>query len=115
MRPCCVSVKATQNAVQKPSELVTLVDKDNNIVGEATRGEMRAQNAIHRCSFVAIFNSQVKPCVGCHEVVVHHHTQLSKCMCCQGSMYVQKRVSFKETYPSHYDPAPGGVVGTYAV
>ena len=24
---------------------------------------------------------------------------------------MQKRVSFKETYPSFYDPAPGGVVG----
>ena len=27
-------------------------------------------------------------------------------------MFVQKRVSFKETYPGFYDPAPGGVVGT---
>ena len=29
----------------------------------------------------------------------------------QGELYVQKRVAFKETYPSHFDPAPGGVVG----
>ena len=29
----------------------------------------------------------------------------------QGYLYVQKRVAFKETFPSHYDPAPGGVVG----
>lgn len=29
----------------------------------------------------------------------------------QGHLYVQKRVAFKETFPSHYDPAPGGVVG----
>lgn len=29
----------------------------------------------------------------------------------QGELYVQKRVAFKETYASHYDPAPGGVVG----
>ena len=29
----------------------------------------------------------------------------------QEQIYVQKRVAFKETFPSHYDPAPGGVVG----
>ncbi len=28
-----------------------------------------------------------------------------------GQLFVQKRVSFKETYPSFHDPAPGGVVG----
>mmetsp|Transcript_12461 Transcript_12461/g.32270 ORF Transcript_12461/g.32270 Transcript_12461/m.32270 type:complete len:128 (-) Transcript_12461:122-505(-) len=29
----------------------------------------------------------------------------------EGQLFVQKRVDFKETYPSFYDPAPGGVVG----
>lgn len=75
-----------RNKVQHPSELVSIVDENNQQVGSCTRGQMRAENLIHRSSFVAIFNSQ-------------------------GQVYVQKRVSFKETYPSYYDPAPGGVVG----
>lgn len=33
----------------------------------------------------------------------------------QEQLYVQKRVAFKETFPSFYDPAPGGVVGMLAV
>ncbi|KAL0031069.1 hypothetical protein WJX77_002321 [Trebouxia sp. C0004] len=76
----------TTNEVQRPSEKVAIVDENNTLIGSSTRGQMRAENLIHRCSFIAIFNSQ-------------------------GKLYVQKRVSFKETYPSFYDPAPGGVVG----
>lgn len=75
-------------AVQRPDELVDVVDECNVIVRRGvTRAEMRRENLIHRCSFVLVFNSQ-------------------------GELYVQRRVSFKETYPSHYDPAPGGVVGS---
>ncbi|CAL5221884.1 g4147 [Coccomyxa viridis] len=74
------------NAVQRPKELVQIVDEDNKALGKATRAEMRAGNLIHRCSFAVVENSQ-------------------------GQLYVQKRVAFKETFPSHYDPAPGGVVG----
>lgn len=38
-------------------------------------------------------------------------TFLSSLHGAQGHIFVQKRVAFKETFPSHYDPAPGGVVG----
>ena len=74
------------NAVQNPSELVCIVDEANQVVGSATRREMRAENLIHRCSYCLIFDDD-------------------------GKLFVQKRVDFKETYPSFYDPAPGGVVG----
>ncbi|KAK3270592.1 hypothetical protein CYMTET_21012 [Cymbomonas tetramitiformis] len=74
------------NPVQKTDELVDIVDEGNNVIQSATRAEMRARNAIHRCSFVLVFNSK-------------------------GKLFVQKRVSWKETYPSHFDPCPGGVVG----
>ena len=47
---------------------------------------MRSGNLIHRASFVFLFNSS-------------------------GRLFVQKRVAWKETYASHFDPAPGGVVG----
>ena len=75
------------NAVQNPQELVTIVDQNNHITGSATRAEMRALNLIHRCSYVVIYNSD------------------------RDKIFVQKRVSFKETYPSHFDPAPGMIAG----
>ncbi|QDZ19682.1 NUDIX hydrolase [Chloropicon primus] len=75
------------NAVQNPRELVTIVNEKNEVTGDpVTRAEMRASNLIHRCSYVIINNRE-------------------------GQVFVQKRVAFKETYPSFYDPAPGGVVG----
>jgi len=75
------------NAVQNPSELVTVVDKENNVLGEAPRSRVRAENLVHRCSYVVIRSTS------------------------SDKVFVQKRVAFKETYPSFYDPAPGGVVG----
>ena len=74
------------NALQNPGELVTIVNEDNEAIDTKTRAEMRAGNLIHRCSYVLILNKS-------------------------GEIYTQKRVDFKETYPSFYDPAPGGVVG----
>lgn len=47
------------NKVQKPQELVAIVDEQNNVIGQATRQEMRSQNAIHRCSFTIVSNSKV--------------------------------------------------------
>ncbi len=47
------------NAVQKPNELVQIVDEDNNEVGKATRAEMRAGNLIHRCSYAIVENAKV--------------------------------------------------------
>ena len=94
------------NKVQRPAERVAIVDDKNNYVGTTTRAQMRAENLIHRCSFVAIFNSQVRK-----DVVIYHSIMLPMVCCPQGRLYVQKRVSHKETYPSYYDPAPGGVVG----
>jgi len=50
-------------------------------VGSATRAAMRAGNLPHRASFVFLHNSA-------------------------GKLFVQQRVAWKETYPSHHDPAP---------
>jgi len=51
--------KPATNAVQKPEELVQIVDEQNQAVGKATRAEMRAKNLIHRCSFTIVENRQV--------------------------------------------------------
>ena len=87
----CQRFKCTADApgpVQQPLERVVIVDADNNVAGSATRAEMRARNLIHRSSFIFVHNSA-------------------------GQLFVQRRVAWKETYPSHYDPAPGGVVGEH--
>ena len=52
-----------------------------------TRAVVRAQNLPHRSSFCLVVD-------GAEQRVL-----------------VQKRVAWKETYPSHYDPCPGGVMG----
>lgn len=72
---------ATPAPVQQPLERVVIVDADNRVVGATTRAEMRARNLIHRASFTFVHNSA-------------------------GQLFVQRRVAWKETYPSHYDPAP---------
>ena len=53
------SFMPTANAVQRPKELVQIVDEHNKALGKATRAEMRAGNLIHRCSFAIVENTQV--------------------------------------------------------
>lgn len=74
--------------VQQPHERVVIVDEENRVVGASSRADMRSRNSIHRASFV----------------FVHNNT---------GQLFVQQRVAWKETYPSHFDPAPGGVVAEH--
>lgn len=78
---------ALSNPVQKPDEMVQLVDEDGHDLGAAPRWQVRKENLLHRASAVIIFNSQ-------------------------GEVFVQKRVSFKETFPGYYDCCPGGVCGS---
>jgi 8-oxo-dGTP pyrophosphatase MutT (NUDIX family) len=66
-------------------ELVIIVDRDNNVVGSATRGKMRADRLPHRCAYILVFNSR-------------------------GELYVQKRTVIKDIYPGYWDPAAGGVM-----
>lgn len=75
-------------AVQKPAELVGVCTRDSAaVISSATRGEVRAQNLPHRCSYCLIVDAK------------------------EERVLVQKRVAWKETYPSHWDPTPGGVMG----
>ncbi len=66
-------------------EIVTIVDQGNNVVGAATRREMRARRLPHRSTYILVFNSR-------------------------GEVHVQKRTRTKDVYPGYYDPAAGGVV-----
>ena len=74
--------------VQNPSEMVGVCTrKSRQTVYSATRAEVREKNLPHRASFVVILNSA------------------------ETHILVQKRSTSKETYPSYFDPCPGGVVG----
>ena len=66
-------------------ELVTIVDRANNVTGCATRREMRAGRLPHRCSYILVFNPA-------------------------GELLVQKRTETKDIYPGYWDPAAGGVM-----
>ena len=75
-------------AVQQPAELVGVCTKvSSSVVRTASRADVRALNLPHRCSYCLVLDSE------------EHH------------VLVQKRVAWKETYPSHWDPCPGGVLG----
>jgi len=66
-------------------EIVAIVDRENNLVGRATRQEMRSAGLPHRAAYILVFNSA-------------------------GQLFVQKRTTTKDIYPGCYDPAVGGVV-----
>ena len=88
----CAPVRALSVAhppsVQKPAELVGICSRESStVIGTATRAEVRAQNLPHRCSYCLVVDGAEK------------------------RVLVQKRVAWKETYPSHHDPCPGGVMG----
>lgn len=66
-------------------ELIVIVDENNVELKPRTRAEMRAENLIHRATYILVFNSK-------------------------GELFVQKRTAVKDIYPSHYEIAAGGVV-----
>ena len=75
-------------AVQKPLEMVGLCTRESSeVVGSATRAEVRKKNLPHRLSFCLVLDEN------------------------ESRVLVQKRVAWKETYPSYFDPCPGGVMG----
>lgn len=68
-------------------ELITIVDSDDNIIGNSNRIEMRRNNLPHRSSSIFIFNPETR------------------------KFAIQKRSSNKEYFPSYFDLTTGGVLG----
>jgi len=66
-------------------EIVTIVDRENNVVGAMPRREMRTGRLPHRATYVLVFNSR-------------------------GELYVQKRTRTKDVFPGYYDVVTGGVI-----
>ncbi len=68
-------------------ELVDLVDRDNQVVGQADRRTVRTQNLLHRGVGILVQNSA-------------------------GQVYVHQRTFTKDVFPGLFDMFVGGVVGS---
>jgi len=66
-------------------EIVSIVDEQNQELGELPRRLMREQRLIHRASYILVFNAS-------------------------GKLFIQKRTTTKDVYPGYWDVAAGGVV-----
>lgn len=66
-------------------EQVDVVDAQDRVVGRATRSDMRARRLRHRATYILLFRSD-------------------------GRLFVHRRTSTKDVFPSYYDVAVGGVV-----
>lgn len=77
---------APQSNANPGDELVDLVDLQNQIIGLATRREVRKKNLLHRGVGILCWNSR-------------------------GEIYVHRRTPTKDVFPGMYDMFVGGVVG----
>jgi isopentenyldiphosphate isomerase len=67
------------------AELVDVLDDAGRVVGRTTRRDMRARRLPHRCTYILVFDPA-------------------------GALFVHRRTATKDVYPSHWDPAVGGVL-----
>jgi len=67
------------------TEMVILVDLNNQPIGEAPRSVMRRDGLRHRVTYILVFNPA-------------------------GQILLQKRTASKDLYPGYFDAAAGGVV-----
>ena len=67
------------------SEVIEIVDENNNVLEPRTRAEMRANHLIHRCTYAFVRTSG-------------------------NYFYVQRRSMLKDYCPGFLDPTPGGVM-----
>ncbi|MEU8891825.1 NUDIX domain-containing protein [Streptomyces sp. NPDC048442] len=67
-------------------EILDVVDENDEVVGQAPRGEVYARGLRHRCTFIRVRDAQ-------------------------GRTFVHRRTATKLVFPSLYDMFVGGVVG----
>ncbi|NIR52075.1 NUDIX domain-containing protein [candidate division KSB1 bacterium] len=68
-----------------PSELFDVVDAQDRVIRQATRGEVHAQNLLHRSVHILVFNSREE-------------------------LFLQKRVATKDENPGFWDTSAAGHV-----
>ena len=66
-------------------ELVDILDEGGNVVGTATRREMRRRRLAHRCTYILVFSPR-------------------------GELLIHRRTETKDVFPGYWDVAIGGVV-----
>ncbi|MFF9921567.1 NUDIX domain-containing protein [Streptomyces globisporus] len=67
-------------------EILDIVDENDEVIGQAPRGEATARRLRHRCVFIEVRDAE-------------------------GRAFVHRRTATKLVFPSHYDMFVGGVVG----
>ncbi|MFB8026126.1 MULTISPECIES: NUDIX hydrolase [unclassified Streptomyces] len=67
-------------------EILDIVDENDEVVGQASRGEATARGLRHRCVFIEARDPE-------------------------GRLFVHRRTATKLVFPSHHDMFVGGVVG----
>ena len=65
------------------SELFDVVDSENRVIGQATRGEVHAKGLLHRSVHIWVFNSR-------------------------GELFLQKRAMTKDDNPGYWDSSAAG-------
>jgi 16S rRNA (adenine1518-N6/adenine1519-N6)-dimethyltransferase len=65
------------------SELFDVVDSENRVIGQATRGEVHAKGLLHRSVHIWVFNSR-------------------------GELFLQKRAMTKDENPGYWDSSAAG-------
>ncbi len=73
------------SAAASADELVDIVDEQDRVVGQTTRGDIRTRGLRHRSTYVLLFNRD-------------------------NQLFVHRRTVTKDIYPGYYDVAFGGVV-----
>ncbi|PIB06897.1 MULTISPECIES: NUDIX hydrolase [Streptomyces] len=67
-------------------EILDIVDENDQVIGQAPRGETYTRGLRHRCAFIEARDAE-------------------------GRVFVHRRTATKLVFPSHYDMFVGGVVG----
>jgi 8-oxo-dGTP pyrophosphatase MutT (NUDIX family) len=73
--------------VDPSQELVDVVGEDDHVVEVVTRGQLRARNLLHRCTYVLVRRAD-------------------------GRVLVHRRTETKDVYPGAYDMFAGGVLAS---
>ena len=71
------------NAAQRLDEIFDVVDEDDQVIGQATRGEVHRRGLRHRAVHVLVFNTK-------------------------GEVFLQKRSMHKDTFPGAWDSSCSG-------
>ncbi len=69
------------------SEIIDVVDRDDNVVGQASRARVRSENLWHRATYIVALDRQ-------------------------GRVFVHLRTATKDVFPFHFDAVVGGVVAS---